>query len=180
MNRTEKIALGQSLKEKFQKSELVIFADYKGLGANQANILRAKVRGAKGEVIVLKNNIARFVTKDGALGEGPKQLLDSVVGPTVCAFSYGDHAALAKIMHEFAKENEAFQLKESLMSGKALKVTEVEQLATLPSREVLLARLLGQLNAPISNFVGVLAAVPRSLVTVLTAIGRKKSEGVSA
>ncbi len=115
------------------------------------------------------------MTQDGALGDGTKQRLDSVIGPTVCAFSYGDPAALAKVMNEFAKDNEAFQLKESLMSGKALKVEEIQQLANLPSREVLLSKLLGQMNAPIANFVGVLAAVPRSLVTVLSAIEKKKS-----
>ena len=175
MNKADKSKLGTELKEKFQKSQLVIFADYKGLGANQANVLRSKVRGASGEVKVLKNNIARYVTKDGSLGDGTKQLLDGVVGPTICAFSYGDPAALAKVMNEFAKDNEAFQIKESLFSGKALKVEEVQQLASLPSKEVLLARLLGQMNAPIVSFVSVLAAVPRSLVTVLAAIEKKKS-----
>lgn len=177
MNKTDKVKLGSEIKEKFLKSQLVIFADYKGLEANQANVLRAKVRGANGEVKVLKNNIARVVAKDGSLGEGTKQLLDSVVGPTVCAFSYGDPAALAKVMNEFSKDNEAFQLKESLMAGKSLKVDEIQQLANLPSREVLLARLLGQLNAPITNFVSVLAAVPRGLVTVLSAIEKKKAGG---
>ena len=81
------------------------------------------------------------------------------------------------LFHKFASDNEALKIKDSLMGAKRLLASEVEQLASLPSKEVLIAKMLGTLNAPITNFAGVLAAVPRSLVNVLSAIEKKKSEG---
>lgn len=175
MNRTEKAALATELKDKFSRAKVAIFADYKGLSAVQADDLRKLVRKHSGEVKVLKNNVARLVAKDGALGNDSKAVMDGLVGPTMVAFTYGDAAALAKSVHQFSKDNEAFKLKDGLMEQKRLKAEDIEALATLPSREVLLGKLLGTMNAPVQNFVGVLAAVPRSLVTVLAAIEKKKA-----
>jgi large subunit ribosomal protein L10 len=176
MNRTEKTELAASLKDKFSKANVAIFADYKGLSATQADGLRRSLRAHKTEVKVLKNNVARLVTNDGAMGAEAKDLMDGTVGPTLVAFAYGDPAAAAKVIHKFAQDNEAFKLKDSLMGQKRIGASAVEELANLPSREVLIAKMLGTLNAPITNFVGVLAAVPRGLVTVLSAIEKKKSE----
>lgn len=176
MNRTEKTQLAQDLKEKFSKANVAIFADYKGLTATQADDLRRLLRVQKAEVKVLKNNIARLVTKDGQMGDDAKKLMDEAVGPTLVAFSYGDPAAVAKVIHKFSVDNEALKLKDSLLGERRIGAAEVAELAKLPGREVLLAKLLGTLNAPITNFVGVLAAMPRSLVTVLAAIEKKKSE----
>ena len=175
MNKTEKTELAQSLKEKFTKAHVALFADYKGLTATQADDLRRQLRLHQTEVKVLKNNIARLITKDGALGEGAKQLMDGLVGPTLVAFGYGDAAATAKVIHKFSQDNEAFKLKESLMGQRQIKAEEIEELAKLPGREVLLAKMLRTLNAPVTGFVGVLAAVPRSFVTVLAAIEKKKA-----
>lgn len=174
MNRTEKADLGRSLKEKFSKAHVAIFADYKGLTANQAGDLRRQLRAQQTEVKVLKNNVARLIAKDGSMGDQVKGVMDGLVGPTLVAFAYGDPAAAAKIIHKFSQDNEAFKLKESLMGQKRIEASGVEELAKLPAREVLVAKMLGTLNAPITNFVGVLAAVPRSLVTVLAAIEEKK------
>ncbi|HLE00099.1 MAG: 50S ribosomal protein L10 [Bdellovibrionales bacterium RIFOXYC1_FULL_54_43] len=176
MDRAQKTELASTLKEKFTKAQVAIFADYKGLTATQADDLRRQLRAHKTEVKVLKNNVARLVSKDGAMGDEAKGLMDETVGPTLVAFAYGDPAAAAKVIHKFAQDNEALKLKDSLMGQKRIDASGVELLAKLPSKEVLLAKLLGTLNAPITNFVGVLAAVPRSLVTVLTAIETKKKE----
>jgi large subunit ribosomal protein L10 len=175
MNRAEKTQLAESLKEKFSKAQVALFADYKGLTATQADDLRRQLRTHKAEVKVLKNNVARLITKDGSMGDEAKNLMDGVVGPTLVTFAYGDPAAAAKVMHKFAQDNEAFKLKESLMGRKRIDASGVEELAKLPSKEVLVAKMLGTLNAPVTNFVGVLAAVPRSLVTVLAAIEKKKA-----
>jgi large subunit ribosomal protein L10 len=176
MNRTEKTELASSLRDKFAKATVSIFADYKGLTAPQADDLRRQLRTVQSEVLVLKNNVARLLTKDGSMGEGAKDLMDGVVGPTLVAFAYGDPAAAAKIIHKFATDNEALKLKESLMGTKRIEASGVEALAKLPGKEVLLAMLLSTMNAPARNFVGVLAAVPRSLVTVLSAIEKKKAD----
>jgi large subunit ribosomal protein L10 len=175
MNRTEKTELAATLKDKFNRAQVAIFADYKGLSASQADVLRRALRSQETEVKVLKNNVARLITKDGAMGAEAQALMDGVVGPTLVAFSYGDPAATAKVIHKFAQENEALKLKDSLMGQKRIDASGVEELAKLPSKEVLMAKLLGTMNAPITNFVGVLAAVPRSLVTVLAAIEKKKA-----
>lgn len=176
MNRTDKASLATELKDKFTKAKVAIFADYKGLTATQADNLRRELRTHKTEVKVLKNNVARQVFKDGSFGGDAKALADDVVGPTMVAFSYGDPAATAKVVHKFSQDNEAFRIKDSLMGQQRISASMVEELAKLPSKEVLIAKLLGTLNAPITNFVGVLAAVPRSMLNVLTAIEAKKKE----
>jgi len=175
MNRTQKTELASELKEKFARAQVAIFADYKGLSATQADDLRRVLRAQKAEVKVLKNNVARLVTKEGHFGDQAKELMDGIVGPTLVTFAYGDPAATAKVIHKFAQDNEALKLKDSLMGQKRIDASGVETLAKLPSKEVLLGKLLGTMNAPITNFVGVLAAVPRSLVTVLAAIEKKKA-----
>lgn len=174
MNKTEKADLANQLKDKFSKAAVAIFADYKGLKASEADELRKQLRAQKTEVKVLKNNIARLVTKEGKMGDQAKALMDATVGPTLVAFAYGDPAAAAKVIHKFSKDNEALKLKDSLLGERKISAAEVEALASLPSREVLIAKMLGTMNAPITNFVGVLAAVPRSFLTVLNAIGEKK------
>src|SRR5471030_1032275 len=98
MNRTEKTELAGELKTKFQKASVAIFADYKGLTATQADDLRRQLRTKDTEVKVLKNNVARLASKEGGMGEAAKQLMETVVGPTLVAFAYGDPAAAAKII----------------------------------------------------------------------------------
>jgi large subunit ribosomal protein L10 len=157
-NRIAKTELANQLKEKMTKAKISLFADYKGLTAMQADDLRKKIRATDAEVQVLKNNIARLVTKDGALGDDAKSLMDSVVGPTLIAFGYNDFTATAKVLHKFAQENEAIKLKESLMDGKLLKLADVEAIATLPSREVLLSMVLATMKAPVASFVRLVVA----------------------
>jgi large subunit ribosomal protein L10 len=180
MNKTEKTELANQLKDKFSKAKVAIFADYKGLKATEADTLRRLLRAQQTEVKVLKNNVARLLTKEGKMGESAKALMDSTIGPTLVAFAYGDPAAAAKVIHKFTKDNEALKLKDSLLGDQKISARDVEALAELPSREVLLAKMLGSMNAPVQNFVGVLAAVPRALVTVLSAIGEKKGGQPSA
>ncbi len=153
MDRTNKTALATELKEKFAKSNITLFADYKGLKSTEADNLRRALRAQKCEVKVLKNNIGRLVTQDGAMGEDAKGLMDRVVGPTLVAFAYGEPAATAKVLNDFAKAHEALKIKESLFGKKLLLPAEVIQLAELPSREVLLAMLLGVLNGSARSFV---------------------------
>ncbi len=173
MNRDTKVEMTKALKDKFSRAKVAIFADYKGLKSSQADELRRALRTTQTEVKVLKNNIARLVMKDGSPDQ--KLVVDATVGPTLVAFAYGDMANAAKVMAKFAKENEALKLKDSLMGDRRINVAEVNELASLPPREVLLAKVLGTMIAPVSSFVGVLAAVPRSLVTVLSAIEKKKT-----
>ena len=118
MDRNEKAELASALKEKFQKAQVALFADYKGLTATQADTLRRQLRSLQTEVKVLKNNVARLAVKDGSLGNDAKGLMDDTVGPTLVAFAYGDPAAAAKVVHKFAQDNEAFNIKDSLIGIK--------------------------------------------------------------
>jgi large subunit ribosomal protein L10 len=179
LNRTQKVELAGEIKDKFSRAKVAMFADYKGLSASDADDMRKALRGAGAEVKVLKNNVARMAFKDGALGDDAKQLMDGLAGPVMVAFAYDDPAAAAKAMHEFAEDHEALELKDGLMGQKVIAAADVEALAKLPSREVMLSMLLSALNGPARGFVSVLAAVPRSLVQVLAAVQAKKEEGGS-
>ena len=156
MDRTNKESLATELKGKFTKARITFFADYKGLKSIEADELRRSLRAKDTEVKVLKNNIGRLIVKDGDMGEDAKGLMDRVVGPTLIAFAYGDPAAAAKVFNDFAKGHEALKIKESLYGKKLLLPAEITQLAELPSREVLLAQLLGVLNGSARGFVYVL------------------------
>ena len=177
MDRTNKETLATELREKFGKAQLAIFADYKGLKSLEADALRRALRGKDTEVKVLKNNISRLIAKDGGMDGDAPGVMDRLVGPTLVAFAYGDPAGAAKVISDFAKGHEALKIKDSLLGNKLLQPADVAQLADLPSKEVLLAQLLGVLNGPARSFVSVLAAVPRGLVTALSQIEKKKSEG---
>jgi large subunit ribosomal protein L10 len=169
MDRTNKETLAGSLRDKFGKANIALFADYKGLKSTEADALRRALRAKQAEVKVLKNNIGRLVTKGGEMGEDAKGLMDRVVGPTLVAFAYGDPAGAAKVLNDFAKDHEALKIKESLFGKKLLSPAEVSQLAELPSREVLLSMLLSTLNGPI-----------RSFVTVLGQLEKKRTEPAPA
>lgn len=174
MEKAQKQTSIAELVDCFSKSKATFFADYKGLTVEQANDFRKRLRPHNVKVRVIKNNLARIAVKNAKLGDEADKLLDSVAGATMVAFAYGDAAAAAKIIQKFADDVEVFNLKDSLLGDRRLSANQVAELSKLPSREVLLAKMLGTLNAPITNFVGVLAAVPRSLVQVLAAVAEKK------
>ncbi len=175
MNRQKKESLRVELQDKFQKSVVAIFADYQGLTASQADEFRRLVRSTGGEVKVIKNNVYRLV--HGEKTQSAKSVVDfatRLVGPTLVAFGYSDIAKTSKVVFDFSKNNEKLVLKKGLLGEEVVGPEAIQSLASLPSREVLMAQLLGVLNGPIRNFVSVLAAVPRSLMNVLQAIKEKK------
>ena len=171
MNRSEKEVIVQQLAEKLNGTQAVFLADYRGINVDQATQLRRELVQAGVEYKVVKNNLLKLAAK-GTHAEG---LQDFCAGPTALALAGADPVAPAKILSKFAKEIEAFELKAGVLSGKLLTVAEIGALAALPSREELLAKALSSMNAPVTNFVGTMAAIPRSLVQVLGAIGETKA-----
>ncbi len=171
MNRTEKEQIIQELSERLKNVQAAFLADYRGINVEQATQLRRELTQAGVEYRVVKNNLLKLAAKDTP-AEG---LQDFCTGPTAIALAGDDPVAPAKILHKFAKDIEAFELKAGVLSGKMLSVAEIGALAALPSREELLAKVLNTMNAPVSNFVGTMAAIPRSLVQVLNAIGQNKA-----
>ena len=171
MNRDNKEQLVAELAGRLSGAKATFIADYRGLNVEQVNALRGQLRAAGAEYQVVKNTLLRLASR-----ETPSECIDPfLAGPTAIAIAGSDPVAPAKVLAEFAKTNNKFILKGGALDGKRLSVDDIKALADLPSREVLLARLLGSLNAPTTNFVGVLAAVPRSLVLALAAIQEKKA-----
>ena len=170
MNRAEKAAEIESLKAKFSRAQLAILADYKGLSVAAMTDLRRKLRTHQTSLKVVKNRLAKIAVK----GTDADYLVSHFVGTTIVALSEGDPAAAAKVLSDFQKDNEKFKLKVGLLTGKALDLNALKALASMPSREQLIAKLMGSMNAPASNLVSVLSQIPRQLVTVLSAIRDQK------
>lgn len=172
MERQQKIAEVANITERFEKAKAMIFADYRGLDVSEITELRAKLRESGASMKVVKNRLVKRVIKERGL-EG----LDGYfVNPTAIASTESDPVAPAKILVEFAKAHKALTLKAGFMDGEVLDKARIEYLATLPSKDELLAKALSSISAPATNLVGVLAALPRQLVTVLNAIKEKKEK----
>ena len=171
MNRTEKEQFVQEMAERLQETTATFLADYRGIDVEQATQLRRELTQAGVEYRVVKNNLLKLAAK-GTPAEG---LQDFCAGPTAIALSGADPVAPAKILSKFAKEIDAFELKAGVLSGKVMSVADITALAELPSREELLSTALRTMNGPTTKFVGTLAAIPRSLVQVLNAIGQNKA-----
>lgn len=161
----------QELSDKIKSAKAMVFADYRGLTVEQDTELRTALRKAGVEYKVVKNTLTRFAAKENGL-EG----LDSYLnGPTAMALSTTDPVSPAKVLSEYAKKFEKFEIKAGVVEGKIIDVAGVTSLAELPPREVLIAKVLGGFNAPISGLVNVLNGNIRGLVVALNAIAEKKA-----
>lgn len=175
ISRQEKEAVVDGLREKFQNSQVIILADYKGLDVAAMNKLRRKMQSAEGEFQVVKNTLVKRVTHEMGLED-----LDSYLeGPTAIASSVTDPVAPAKVLKEIAKEYKQLEIKAGVLEGRVVDISAIKALADLPSREVLLARVVGGMQAPLYGFAGVLQGLLRNFVYALEAI-RKQKAGESA
>lgn len=165
-----KAQIVEEIKEKIEKSQSIILVDYRGLNVEELNDLRSKYREAGVEYKVYKNTMMRFAFKELGL----EDFNEFLKGPSAVAFSE-DPVQAAKITAEFAKGNDKLEIKSGIVDGKVISLEEVKNLASLPSREVLVAKALGGLNAPIQGFANVLQGSIRSLAIVLNAISEEKS-----
>ena len=151
----EKKQIVSSLAEQFKTAVSGVFVDYCGLTVEQDTQLRNKLREAGVEYKVIKNTLTRFAAKEVGFDE-----LDPILnGPTSLALSMTDEVAPAKVIAEFAKDNEQLEIKAGFLDGKVLALDEVKTLAATPNRETLIAKMLGSLNAPISNLARTLQAL---------------------
>lgn len=160
-----------ALSEKLKGAAAGVIVDYKGITVEDDTKLRSEFRKAGVEYAVVKNSLLRFALKDAGL-DGLDNVLE---GTTALAISKEDLVAPAKVFSEFAKDKEFLKAKAGFVEGKAIGVDEVEALAKLPAKEVLIAKVLGGFNAPISGLANVLNANLRGLVVALNAIAEKQS-----
>lgn len=168
--REEKVKVVEELKTKFNDSSSVVLVDYKGLNVQEATELRETFREAGVDYKVYKNTLAEIAVKE----LGYDDLIEYLVGPTAIAFSEDDPVAPAKILTEAIRKYRKMALKGGIVDGKIIDIEGVRELAELPSREELIAKMLGSMNAPISNFVGVLNGTMRALVYALNGIKEQK------
>ena len=158
------------IKEKIEKAKSVVLLDYRGLTVQEVTALRDQMRGAGIEYKVIKNTMLTRAAAELGI-TGAEELFK---GPTAVAFGFTDPVAPAKILVEFIKKAKKTEIKGGMLEGKVVGIDQIKYLAELPSKEVLIAKMLGTLNAPITNLVGVLSGVPRALVCTLNAIREQK------
>ncbi len=167
----QKRVVVDGISEKMKAAKAMVFADYRGLTVEQDTDLRSALRKAGVDYKVVKNTLTRFAANENGL-----EALDTYLnGPTAMASSATDPVAPAKILSEYAKKYNKLELKVGVVEGKVIDADGIKALAELPPREVLIARVLGGFNAPISGLVNVLNGNIRGLVVALNAIAEQKA-----
>ncbi len=153
----EKKAVVSALVERLKGAQAGVIADYRGLTVAQDTELRRKLREAGVEYSIVKNTLTRFAANEVGLTD-----LDPILhGPTALATSATDVVAPAKVLVEFAKNNEQLEIKAGFVDGKVIDANEVKVYASIPSKEVLISKMLGSLQAPIGSLVRTLDAVAK-------------------
>lgn len=170
MKKEEKKLTLDELKAMFETASAVFVTHYRGLTVKQMNELRRNMDKAGAKYRVAKNKLARIAS----VGTGSEVLGGDMKGPVGFVFVSGDAAAVAKALCDYGKKNDKFTIIAGALGGKRLSDKDVDALSKLPGREIMLSMVVGVMQAPIRDFVGVLAAVPRSVVQVLSAIEEKK------
>ncbi len=162
----------EEIKHKISESQAVILTDYRGLNVSQINDLRNRLSQEGIEYTVVKNTLTRIAAREAGF-EDLKTLLD---GPTAIAFSKEDPVAPAKILSGFAKENDKLEIKGGLLEGKILDMVQIKYLADLPTREVLLGRVVGGMQAPVYGMAYAMQGLLRKTVYALKAISELKEQ----
>ncbi len=161
------------LEEEFAKCNVGILIDYRGLPTPEMTALRRKLQESGNKYRVVKNTLARLAAEKA----GKSALGSSFEGPMAIALGYGDITTPAKVLADYIRDSKVnLNIKGGFLGDRLLTPEEVTTLATLPSREILLARVIGQMNTPITVLVGTLSNPIRGLIRVLQA-QIKKSEG---
>lgn len=173
MKRQAKAELIDSLKKDFSDSNASFWINYQGLSVGQLQALRVGLRGQQGSLRVAKVRLVKRAVQE--MSEEMHDLLPDLKEQLGVVFSKGEPNAVAKVLYDFAKDNESLQIVVGHFEKKTIGKDEIKFLATLPPREVLLAQLCGALNAPIGNFTSILHLMIVRLLVVLKKVSEVKS-----
>lgn len=175
--KAQKAATVADLTARLKASSTAVLADYRGMTVGQMRDLRTKLRGGGIDMVVVKNTLARRAAK----AAGYEPLSAELVGPIAMLFAVEDVSAPARILNDYIKANRKMVIKAGLLEGQLIKADAVTELADLPSREVLLSRLLGAMQAPLGNLASVLQAPITKLARTLDAVrSQKESQSPAA
>jgi large subunit ribosomal protein L10 len=164
--KAEKAATVADITARLKASSTAVLADYRGMTVGQMRDLRSKLKGGGIEMVVVKNTLARRAAK----AAGYEALNAELIGPIAMLFAADDVSAPARILNDFIRANRKMVIKAGLLEGQVIQAIAVTELADLPSREVLLSRLLGAMQAPLGNLASVLQAPIVKLARTLDAV----------
>jgi large subunit ribosomal protein L10 len=176
MARPEKVAVVEEIRTKLAESDATVLTEYRGLTVHEIARLRGALRTTGTEYKVFKNTLARRAVEEAGV-EGVTGLLE---GPVALAFVRGDAAAAAKALREFAKGNEALVIKGGVLGARFVGPSDIEALADLPPREVMLAQIAGAFQAPLVKAAGLFQALPRNLAYGIKALLDQRVAGGEA
>lgn len=172
MNREEKASIVSDLSEKFAKATIAVATDYRGLTVPALEAVRRELKKNNAEVQVAKNTLLRRAVA----GTSFEAMQGHFSGTTAITLSYDDPVAPAKILSDFVKDYPKFAFKTAVLDGRVITEADLMALAKLPSRDVLLSKLLSVMQAVPTNFVQVLAGVPRKMLYLLQAVKDQKEQ----
>ena len=176
MRKEQKTAVVDSLSGTFKKASIALVSEYRGMTVAETTEVRRKLRAVRGELRVAKNTLIRRAIKDSDYSS----LEDKLGGPVGLIISTEDPVEIAKAVVSFSSLGDKFKLRGGVVDGKAITPAEVQALATLPPREVILGQLLGLIQAPATHLVRLLNEPGSALARLIDAIGKKNGEGPAA
>ena len=176
MKRAEKVESVEALRDEFSRATLTVLAEYRGLTAGQMNRLRKTVREAQGRCRVAKNRLAKRAVAESA----NEKVTPLLRGPLALLVGFQDPVSMAKVAVKLADELPKLEIRGALLDGEILPPAELKALATLPSREVVLAQLLGLLQAPATQLLRTLNEPSARLVRMIDAIAKRAESGAAS
>jgi large subunit ribosomal protein L10 len=176
LNRKEKEQIISDFNKKIEGYKAVVLTHYRGLNVDQMNHLRKRLREEKVSYHVIKNTLMRLASK----GTDLEKVGDYFEGPTAIAISYGDPILLAKVLLEFIKTQPSLKIKVGLIEGRVAPPEEVKALATMPSREVLLAQILGEIQTSGGQVMGAILSILQQMLGIIQARVDQLAESTSS
>lgn len=174
LTKKQKADILQDVVDKMKEAKAVVFADFKGLSVSDMSEMRNKLREQGVQFKVVKKTLIKLAAKEAGFDEEISD--EALEGSVGVAFGMEDEISAAKLLHKFGKTNENLQLRGALFEGRVLSVAETNELAMIPGKEELLAKLVFLLNSPIQGFHGVLNNTIGGFVRVLNAVKEKQEQ----